>query len=77
MSERILVPKVTRADEPGPWWMRWAGRTLFRCGGICGEKMLLEDHDIRANGEVYPSVLCGFTQCGWHVWVTLEDWVTP
>ena len=72
MADRIVVKKSSDVREPGPWWRKFGARVLLRCGE-CQEKTPL-DHEVRAGGEVHPSVVCPMEGCSWHVWLTLEGW---
>ncbi len=40
----------------------------------CGKLGSLKDHTIRADGSVYPSVVCPHETCGFHAYLTLRGW---
>ena len=64
-------------EEPGTYRkVQHAGGfyyALLSCP-VCGRVSSLKDHTVEENGEVNPSVVCGYEGCTFHEWVTLIDW---
>ena len=67
--ERYTIPKTH-------WKRAWRGTAaqtaLVKCPD-CGQVCSLA-HEIKANGEVNPSLGCPNKQCSFHHYVTLEAW---
>jgi len=65
-------------EAPGQW--KGARRDGIRTANVscpgCGKVASLSGHEIRPNGQVFPSLVCPFDGCGFHAWVTLKGW-TP
>lgn len=45
---------------------------IFKCPN--GHIGMLDDHTIKDDGEVNPSVVCPKDGCDFHEWITLEGW---
>ena len=86
MPDRIHIPKEDDWDKNGrPVWHATANqdkserKPLVVCN--CGARLGLGNHSISPNGEVNPSFWHrdllkenDNQACGWHVWITLDDW---
>lgn len=75
MNETVLV--IPRGKMRGTWQLDWRksrpnSATVIcpECGWLAG----LDDHTIRADGSVRPSVVCPNPACTWHVFIQLEGW---
>lgn len=60
-------------DPPALHWVR-SSVSRFVAVVACkrGHPMTLRQHQVKANGEVSPSVCCPL--CDWHEWVKLAGW---
>jgi hypothetical protein len=60
-------------DDPLTWYLAASGTVWMRCprGHVA---RLHPEHEIGANGNVEPSVICPNEDCDWHRMVTLTDW---
>lgn len=73
-KQRVSIPRQTGSGDamaPGTYFVDDQGIPHIRCAE-CNGMGPMSDHEISANGDVNPSILC--PHCGWHVWGTLEDW---
>ena len=77
--ERLAISRDTGAMwEPDP--LSWRGlrdtdgrrSATMTCRN--GHGAALTDHEIAANGDVSPSVVCPHPGCTFHAWVTLVKW---
>lgn len=65
--------------KPGTWkggWMQGHKPNALVC---CpnGHIASLTDHEIKADGTVWPSLVCPYDGCGFHEFVRLEGWHAP
>lgn len=71
---RILYPKDEEL-KPGTWnrWKVPSGHSILFCdtNGHIGS---LDDHQIKADGTVDPSVWCPDPNCNFHEWIILQNW---
>jgi hypothetical protein len=78
----FLPLSLNRFDGPGsPPPLHWKAchpRTahLFKSEMTCshGHGIVLGGHDIRADGNVHPSVVCSTPGCSFHTFVKLAGW---
>lgn len=72
------VPQAAKLDGKGPSWIACHPRTRarFKAEMICsrGHRLVLTNHRIKADGSVFPSVVCRTRGCTYHEVVRLVDW---
>ncbi len=76
MGDRVAIPNGDSWTQRGVWkggrldGKRTATVSCPECGRACS----LSQHEIDAEGNVSPSVVCPYDDCDWHVWIRLEGW---
>lgn len=66
------IPKQKPGDESAPYWNISSGDVIFKCtNGPIGS---LGGHQIKASGDVEPSVVCPREGCDFHEFIKLDDW---
>jgi hypothetical protein len=78
MPEFLVLTQSTRRDgimAKGEWRRGEGtnGPTATVCCPGCGKIASLNDHEIMAKGDVFPSLVCPFN-CGFHEFVRLGEW---
>lgn len=72
------VPRANEPETNGPSWIACHPRTRarFKAEMICsrGHRLVLSNHRIKADGSVFPSVVCRARGCTYHEVVRLVDW---
>lgn len=63
-------------DAPRTWRRLDIGDGRYKASIVCpnGHYGTLEDHDIRIDGAVVPSVVCPQEACGFHDEIRLVGW---
>jgi hypothetical protein len=70
-------PGVTTAPPKNHWApCHPTTMTRFKASLTCpkGHPISLLNHEVRADGMVYPSVICLADGCSFHRWVRLSNW---
>ena len=70
----LLRRKTGKGSAPILTWWPMGASAQIMC--LSGHSVILlpENHTIRDNGEVFPSVVCGFEDCTFHAFVQLDGW---
>lgn len=60
---------------PGPGWfiVKSDGKKVVKLGCPDCHHVGTLDHEVRADGTVWPSVVCQVKGCGFHEYIKLED----
>ena len=72
----VLIALDPELEEDGTW-KRMGKSALVRCPNPRKTMVhhgSLYDHEIADTGDVTPSVACEVAGCGFHEYITLEDW---
>lgn len=75
MTDRVVIPsadwRLPTRDEAEGW--KQPPKVIMRCPG-CRQEQTIRTHIIYHNGDVMPSSVCPFVGCGFHKFITLENW---
>lgn len=71
---RVLLERLLQGPaKPLQWWPMGESAQII-CSGGHAVALLAETHTIRDNGDVTPSVVCGFEGCTFHAFIGLSGW---